>query len=108
LKIQEKFQKKENRKNSRSYENAADVAGLLDTHIHDFSDTTIMNIDVNGENFPCPLDWNVGKAREEIRSAFQLGGGYLANNGSPLGPEAVIGDQNGNLTFLRGQSLAGK
>ena len=67
------------------------------------------DITVSGEVFPCPKDWTVDQAKEEIRSAYGLQFGYLQAGGVPLLGTQRIRNTAGALSFAGGQStLQGK
>ena len=67
------------------------------------------DITVRGEVFPCPKDWTVDQAKEEIRSFYVLAGGGLQADGVPLLGTQRIGDTAGALSFVGGQqTLQGK
>jgi len=60
---------------------------------------------VNGQNFPCPVGWTVDQAKNEIRSAYLLAGGFLQDqNGALLGTD-LIGTTVGVVSFVGGQPV---
>lgn len=63
------------------------------------------NIDVNGEVFPCPIEWTVDQAEARIKSFYSFSrGGIRQNNVSVLG-NWLIGSLTGNLVYVGGQSI---
>ena len=63
------------------------------------------NIIVGEQIFPCPVNWTVDQARNEIRSAFVLSGGYIAENNIPLAGTDTIREKTGDLEFVAGKPI---
>jgi len=52
--------------------------------------TRDINICINDEIFPCPIEWTINDTKEFIRDAFCLGGGYLALDSIPLATGSIF------------------
>lgn len=69
---------------------------------------TVRIIKVEGKpDFPCPIDWTVEQAKNEIKSGNFLVGGFLLENGEPLLGNTLISSTTGALLFTGGQPQQG-
>ena len=69
---------------------------------------TVKIIKVEGKpDFPCPIDWTVEQAKNEIKSGNFLVGGFLLENGEPLLGNTLISSTTGALLFTGGQPQQG-
>ena len=68
---------------------------------------TTHNVAVNGNTFPCPVNWTVEAAEQRIRSRYNFVGGGIDRDGVPLAASEVIGN-TGLLTFVGGTSASGR
>lgn len=63
------------------------------------------NIDVNGEAFPCPIEWTVDQAEARIKSFYSFPRGGIRQNNVPVLGNLLIGSLTGNLVYVGGQSI---
>jgi hypothetical protein len=69
--------------------------------------TTPIKLTVRGEAkvFPCPVDWTVKEACEEIQAIYDVSGGGIECNKVSMRRTDVIGNAVGDFTFVGGRDL---